>query len=168
MKRILPFKGVPWAAQITDEKVRRAIMALSEWAENVRIEVENMAERLKPKTMPLGDLATTYNAVTTSATSPVYKAEDWESTLWNLYVTKANAPTLITFQLQTSGDGSNWHDSVSDDAVEIVAAASMPTRVSMSLRHPGGLFRLKATATGTDAVNTITVADGGSYRAPRQ
>jgi hypothetical protein len=157
---ITRFRGLSNLSSVDNVQVREALRVLDAWAKSLNVEV-NMGCEKKTGAWSLGSVATTYNAVTTSAVSPSLKVNGWRTSTWEFSITKANAPTSITFQFQTSYDGgTTWFDSNNDDYSWTVLAAQMPTNLSMTTVLAGGAVQMKATASGTDAVNTITVTGG--------
>lgn len=111
----------------------------------------------------LSSLNTTFNNTTTTANSGDVTGGTGYSWGWfSFALTSANTPTDITFVLQEK-KGANYYDCpegpwgshIYDDTV-----CASQIRRCVKFRVPGsGTYRIVATATGTDATNTFTLAE---------
>jgi len=157
------FQGLSGLGDIADDRLRRMLKELSDWAEGVSVPDVVLQCEKDVATQSIGDVETTYDNVTTSATSPPIKVDGWRTITYEFEITKTLAPTNITFQFQTQRNGSSdWHDEQNAESSVTIAAVAMPTDISMTMQVSNGQVRIEATATGTSAVNKITVTGGVS------
>lgn len=107
--------------------------------------------------------AVTFNNVTTSSNSSSVDLTRYRSAMIFLVFTKSGSPTTISIVPQFSPDaGTTWCDFRDWEWSDLVyAAAQIPLNECLTLNATNGgigsLFRLRAVAVGTTAVNTITL-----------
>jgi hypothetical protein len=125
---------------------------------------QNLLTGTRRTTLILTAINTTYNNVTTTATSASLDCFKFRRGFFGHHTTKANTPTDITYVLQYSADDSIYFDfpedpwtdySMDDASIGVYGTWAECLRFDIPARY----IRVKATATGTDATNTITCAN---------
>lgn len=109
---------------------------------------------------------TTYNNVTTTATSASVTCYQYRQASFSLNLAKANSPTEIQFTFEVSMDGTNYHTMQNDYLSALVYSSTVAgNSPSHSFTFPIGcqLIRVKATSTGTTASATFTVTNAVLY-----
>lgn len=115
----------------------------------------------------LDNVSTTYNNTTTTATSTAKAAWNYRQATFSYELTKANSPTDILFEIEISlNNGSTYTVQQNDFLGDLrESAASVASGIKKSVTFPIGCshIRVKATATGTTASATFTVANACIY-----
>lgn len=108
--------------------------------------------------------AVVFNNVVTSYTSASFDARIFYEGLLEIDLACANAPTDIVIILEFSHDNANWYqfmrDAWGDFRYEDTAC---PNAESFDFPVKAGYVRIRAVATGTDAVNTFTLSARGVF-----
>ncbi len=108
--------------------------------------------------------AVTFNNIVTTYTSAAFDAAIYYYGLLEIALTVANVPTDILLELEFSDDGVTWYkymrDAWGDFRYEDTAC---PNNECFDFPVRAKYVRLKATATGTDAVNTFTLTAKGVF-----
>lgn len=115
----------------------------------------------------LDAIETTYNNVTTTATSASVDSSLYRFATISFSLTKANTPTDILFDVELSADNTNWRKCLNgflanwlyDDTV--VGSGGLNPALTFRVASP--YMRVKVTATGTTASNTFTIATAQLY-----
>jgi len=115
----------------------------------------------------LSNISTTYNNTTTTATSDEVECWNYRYACFSFEMTKANTPTDITIEVETSLDGTNFSKQMNaalgawiyDDTV--VGSGGIERNYIFPIAAQ--IIRIKVTATGTSASNTFTLTNGQLY-----
>lgn len=122
----------------------------------------NLKTAVRRATTALTNISTTYNNITTTATSGSVDCSMYRRAKFYWNITKANTPTDITVVAQMSYDNSTWFDYRRNWWVKYrfsTAAVGSGLSDVMDLDLLGSYLRFVVTATGTSASNTFTVAN---------
>lgn len=115
----------------------------------------------------LDNISTTYNNTTTTATSTAKECWNYRQASFTYELTKANSPTDILFEFEVSlNNGSTFAVLQNDFQGDLrESAASVGSGIKKSVTFPIAChsIRVKATATGTTASATFTVANAVLY-----
>jgi hypothetical protein len=114
----------------------------------------------------LDNVSTTYNNTTTTATSAAKNCWNYRQASFTYELTKANSPTDILFEVEVSLDGTNYAVMQNDflgDLRESAASVGSGIKKSVTFAIAAQKIRVKATATGTTASATFTVANAVLY-----
>ena len=110
---------------------------------------------------------TTYDNVTTTATSANIDCSGYKEAAVSFTLTKANAPTDITFEVECSLDGTNYAKHTNGPLSSWVYddTAVGASGISRCLVFPicYAFVRVFVLATGTTATNTFTIANANLY-----
>lgn len=123
-------------------------------------------EGVNPFFFTLDNVSTTYNNTTTTATSTAKDCWNYRQASFTYELTKANTPTDILFEAEVSLDGTNYAVMQNDFLGDLrESAASVGSGIKKSVTFPiaAQKIRIKATATGTTASATFTVANAVLY-----
>lgn len=126
-----------------------------------------LVESVNPYFFTLDNISTTYNNTTTTATSTGKDCWNYRQASLSFDLTRANAPTDLTFTIETSGDGTNYQTLVNaglgawvyDDVV--IGASGIKRSYTFPIACQK--IRVKVVATGTTASATFTVANACLY-----
>jgi hypothetical protein len=125
---------------------------------------QNLLTGVRRSNTVLTAINTTYDNVTTTATSASIDISKVRCGLFLAEVTEANTATEIEFTLQMSHDNSNWYDYRVGPFVKYrFDDSTISTHGTLLICEPfminASFARMIVVATGTDATNTFTVAD---------
>lgn len=108
------------------------------------------------------NISTTYNNTTTTQTSDTIECWNYRQATLSFEITKTNAPTDITFEIETSMDGTNFSkNSTGPLGLIIYDDVVVGSGIKRNITFPiaANDMRVKVTATGTTASATFTVAN---------
>lgn len=123
---------------------------------------------VNPYFFTLDNISTTYNNVTTTATSTGKECWNYRQATISFELTESGAATNIIIEVEVSLDGTNYTKLMNgglgawiyDDGV--ISSAGTLKR-SYTFPIAAQLIRVKVTATGTSATNTFTMANAMLY-----
>jgi len=125
-----------------------------------------LIEGVKSEYNTLTAINTTYDADPTTAVSASIDCWQYRQATLSFEIDVANTPTLITFDVEISMDGTNYtklmNDFLGDLSYDDIAVGS---GIEESLNFPIACrkIRVRVSCTGTGAVNTFTVANAALF-----
>lgn len=117
-------------------------------------------ERVNSRYNILDELNTTYDNTTTTALSTAVNLYKYRFAILSVEVDKANTPIDMTFDVELSLDGTNYSKLVNNGLISwVYSDTTIGTGIERcyAFEVGGNGIQIRATATGTDATNTITV-----------
>lgn len=129
-------------------------------------EIELNSKKYKFENQLLSNINTTYNNVTTNATSQVINCSQYRQVTLGFDLTKAGTPTDIIIILEISLNGTNYTQLTNGPLSKWIyddVAVTGGTQRSYTFPIACQKIRVKVVATGTSAVNTFTMSNANLY-----